>query len=123
MKINRSLVKRNVAGIVFVTLALILLVFGLAAQAQELRDDDRGRPVSDRTVYDSQFLGGLWAAHDGPESRQRNFFPFYYEAGEGRSATWSSPLILSSGRTKADGSEEIRIFGGLIQHSIDRSGR
>lgn len=119
MSKHRKNTGRNIAGIIFVAAAVVLLVTALAAESRagDFQAADRG------TTYDSEFLGGLWAAHDGPDSRSRNFFPFYYEAGEGGSSTWSSPLILSGGRIKADGSEEIRLFGGLIRHNIDRSGQ
>ena len=113
--------KRNTTGIIFVVAALILLVTGLVAQADDFNNPPRD--TSNQAVYDSQFLGGLWAAHDGPDSRSRNFFPFYYESGEKGSYTWSSPVLFSGGRTKADGSEEVRLLGGLIHHSIDRGGR
>ena len=119
MKATRFQSNRNTAGIIFVIVAIALLVTGLLAQAQEI-DNSR---TPDQTVYESEFLGGLWAAHDGPNSRHRNFFPFYYEVGEGGNNTWSSPLLLSGGRVKQDGSEEIRLFGGLIRHSIDKTNR
>jgi hypothetical protein len=113
--------RRTVYGILFVTPAVVLLVTALAAQAQDFRDEPR--TVKSGDVYDSEFLGGLWASHDGPNSRQRNFFPFYYESGEGGSSTWSSPLLLSGGRIKKDGSEEYRFLGGIIRQSIDRGDR
>jgi len=122
MNTRKARMNRNLAGVVFVVIAIVLLVTGLLAQAKAQGLDDDGAK-RDGTVYNSEFLGGLWAAHDGPESRTRNFFPFYYEAGEGGSSDWSSPLLLSGGRTKADGSEEVRLFGGLIRHSIERDDR
>ncbi len=111
----------TVYGIVLVAATLLWLASGLAARAEDFGDQPRA--VKSGDVYDSEFLGGLWAAHDGPGSRQRNFFPFYYESGEGGSSTWSSPLLLSGGRTKKDGSEEIRLLGGIIHQSIDRGDR
>jgi hypothetical protein len=112
-------IRRNMTGIILVIAAAILLVTGLVAQAQGIESRGRG----DQTLVDDEFLGGLWAAHDGPDSRHRNFFPFYYEVGEGANSTWSSPLLFSGGRIKSDGSEEVRLFGGLIRHSVDRSGQ
>lgn len=123
MDTRKARMNRNLAGVVFVVIAIVLLITGLLAQAkaQDLGDDRAAR--RDGTVYDSEFLGGLWSAHDGPDARTRNFFPFYYEAGEKGSSTWSSPLLLSGGRTRADGSEEVRLLGGIIRHSIDRDDR
>lgn len=119
MSKQKTNIRRNLAGIIFVAAAVVLLVTTLFAEAHA-RDTSA---VDHGTTYDSEFLGGLWAAHDGPNSRTRNFFPFYYEAGEGGNSTWSIPILLSGGRIKADGSEEIRLFGGLIRHSIDKNGQ